>query len=319
MNQSSNPGDVYDIVTSHFIKQLFSGTIPWRITWTGNGQPQNMHTRNKYRGVNIWSLLGHGFAQNLFLSETQVKQLGGSIRPSEPGYPIIYWKTLEGQEKPSIQSLLVYNIDQCKGIPEDKIPELEVEKKDPIKKCQDLIVQMPNPPSILHEEADTLYYHPELDFINIPPMEKFESPELYYKMLFNELVRSVFHASRLKKTEIEIKQFNAVPFTLESLVAEMGATYLASWAGLDGPIIDADSSYKEAWVGALRADKYILIKAGTLAQKAVDYILSGESKEEAKQSEEVSTTTNQVDELKTTHLGDHEEKEKKRTARKKKS
>jgi antirestriction protein ArdC len=239
------------------------------------------------------------------MSEVQIKALGGSIRPGEPGYPIIYWKALEGQDKPSIQSLLVYNIDQCKGIPEDKIPELTKDAEDPIKQCEALIVQAFNPPKISHAEPDTLYYDFEKDYIQIPPMQKFESPELYYKTLFSELVRSTFHASRPLKTDIEIKQFNAIPYTLEALVAEMGATYLASWAGLPGPIPQDTDEYKELWIHALKTDKYLLVKAGTIAQKVVDYLI-GNMVGEGEQTDQSSPNGN-------------DEQPKKKTARKRRS
>ena len=79
---------------------------------------------------------------------------------------------------------------------------------------------------------------------------------------------------------------NAELFTLESLVAEMGSTYLASLTGLNCPIIDEQGSFKNAWIETFKADKYLLVKAGTLAQRAVDYIIGDGVKNEVQQPEQ---------------------------------
>src|SRR5436190_15716909 len=98
--------DVPDLVTSRIIKQLSQGIIPWKISWNCNGQPKNLLTEKKYRGINTWLLNGHGYTQNLFLTEAQVNGVQAKIKPGEDGYPIIYWKILKKDEQPSIQHIL---------------------------------------------------------------------------------------------------------------------------------------------------------------------------------------------------------------------
>lgn len=286
MTSTPNKGDVYDIVTSRIITQLSNGIVPWKITWTGNGLPQNALSRKQYRGINTWLLLGHGFKENLFLSEAQVILLGASVKSSETGFPVVYWKILEGDEKPSIQFISVFNMEQCIGIPKEKIPVPVNASIEPIKKCESILASMFNPPKIYQVKENTVYYDPAKDFIQLPPMSTFESPDLYYLILFNELVRSAFHPSRPLKPDIEIKQCNAEPFTLEALVAEMGASYLAQWAGLNVEAEKEDETYLNTWIKLFTEDKYLVVKAGTITQKAVDFIINGGGKSEVQKPEQ---------------------------------
>jgi antirestriction protein ArdC len=57
---------------------------------------------------------------------------------------------------------------------------------------------------------------------------------------------------------------------------------------LNCPIIDDQGSFKEAWIETLKEDKYLLVKAGTLAQRAVDYIIGDGGKTEVPQPEQTS-------------------------------
>ena len=289
MTPTKSNGDVHGTVTSQIIDQLSNGIVPWKISLTGNGLPQNALSRKTYRGLNTWLLLGHHFKENHFLSEAQIKQLGGSINPpGDSGFPVVFWKAMEGEEKPSIQSITVFNTEQCTGIAKDKIPFPVKASIDPIKKCESLFTSMFNPPNIQHAKENTVYYDPERDSIQIPPMQQFESPDLYYLTLFNELVRSAYHPSRPLKTEIEIKQCNAEPFTLEALVAEMGASYLAQWAGLKVEVAEEDEAYFNTWIKLFTEDIFLLVKAGTIAQKAVDSIINGRGKNEVPHQEQTT-------------------------------
>ena len=62
-------------------------------------------------------------------------------------------------------------------------------------------------------------------------------------------------------------------FTLEALVAEMGANYLSSLMGQEGQVIEAEELFMKTWIEAFTYDKYLLLKAGTIAQKAVYFII----------------------------------------------
>ncbi len=61
-------------------------------------------------------------------------------------------------------------------------------------------------------------------------------------------------------------------YSKEELVAEMGATFLCSLAGIENQTIDNSAAYISNWLTKLRSDRKLLVQAGSAAQKAVDFI-----------------------------------------------
>lgn len=61
---------------------------------------------------------------------------------------------------------------------------------------------------------------------------------------------------------------------MEELVAEMGACYLESVAGIIDKRFEQNAAYIDGWLGKLKHDKRLIVIAGALAQKATDNILN---------------------------------------------
>src|SRR6185436_5795076 len=197
-NQTSK-NDVYQIVTNKIIEQLEKGCVPWKRPWTSAGLPQNLITRKPYRGINVMLLASCNYSQNFFLTFKQAKDLGGKIKKGAKTQIVIYWKKeekadTEGGEK-KVKSILryylVYNISQCEGLPEDKLPHVDMQNQ-PILNCEEIVNGMPQCPAIQQVE-DTAYYHPIHDYVNMPPMKNFLHSEAYYSTLYHELVHSTGH------------------------------------------------------------------------------------------------------------------------------
>ncbi|HKR03959.1 MAG TPA: ArdC-like ssDNA-binding domain-containing protein [Bacteroidia bacterium] len=276
-NQTSK-NDVYQIVTNKVIEQLEKGCVPWKRPWTAAGLPQNLITRKPYRGINVMLLAQCGYSQNLFLTFKQAKELGASIKKGEKAQIVIYWKRIvkEGPEEGATESILryykVYNISQCNGIPESKLPPPELQN-EPILDCEQIIIEMPKRPAIQQVE-DTAYYHPIHDYVNMPPMKNLLHSEAYCSTLFRQLIHSTGHTSRINRKELmQMKPFNSEMFTLEELIAEMGASFLNSLTGIEQKEFQQDTSYIQGWLSKLKNDKRLIVTAGGLAQKAVDFIL----------------------------------------------
>ena len=53
----------------------------------------------------------------------------------------------------------------------------------------------------------------------------------------------------------------------------MGSAMLAAHAGISAELVERDASYIRHWRDAISADKPMIIRSATLAQKAVDLIL----------------------------------------------
>lgn len=95
----------------------------------------------------------------------------------------------------------VFNIDQCTGIPKEKLPVKEERQNHPIEACDKVINEMPKKPIIKHGDQRA-FYHTGDDYVNMPKQETFVSSERYYGTLFHELVHATGHSERLNRKEL---------------------------------------------------------------------------------------------------------------------
>lgn len=293
--------DVYELVTNRIIELLEAGTVPWKQPWTTAGVPMNLISKRPYRGINLWLLLSLTYERNLFLTWDQLKKTGGSVLKGEHGHIVLFWKqvTKKPEEvgtdgKPKTTSMLryykVYNIQQCRDIPENLVPPMPVMSEVPaIHECEAIIAAMPDCPPIKHKEQHAFYYIAD-DYINMPKKKSFASPEAYYGTLFHELVHSTGAQKRLSRpTLTEMAEFGSDPYSIEELIAELGAAYLSSHSGILEKEIANSAAYIQGWLGKLRDDKRFIVQASGQAQKAVDFILNvPAAKEEAVEESVVS-------------------------------
>lgn len=283
-------GDVYSIATNRIIEHLESGTVPWRKPWIESGLPQNLVTRKAYRGINLWMLNAAGFARNYFLTFKQVKELGGSIKSGQKSHPVLFWKWVKKDKndrrplnelsskdlRPILRYYSVFNIEQCTKLPENMVPVLE-RTNSPLLACESILNEMRMPPQIIHKMHRACYY-PDSDTINMPKIETFESSEAYYGTLFHELTHSTGHSSRLnRKGLMDNSSFGSDSYSLEELTAEIGASYLSSYAGIMLDDFASNASYIEGWLKVLKNDRKFIVYASAQAQRAVELILGNAS------------------------------------------
>jgi len=307
MNQNSRTRDVYTIITAQIISQLEKGTVPWRKPWAEAGPPQNFISKKHYRGINVWLLASLGYEHNLFLTWKQIKEVGGSVKKDEKAQIVIFTRWVEKNVKvkidgveqdevrkvPFLRYYKVFNISQCVDLPLDKLPKKNENMNNPIEACQAIYLNMPDRPEI-HEDHDYAFYIGHGDYINMPFMERFESSEAYYATLFHEMVHSTGAPTRLNRKawlkDTSYATTNEDKYSLEELIAEMGACYLESVAGIVDSQFQQNTGYIEGWLSKLKSDKRFIVIAGALAQKATDFILNRKPEE----SEEVLLTPREV-------------------------
>src|ERR1035437_4939554 len=193
--KTSNKKDAYQLISDRIMKQLEKGVIPWKLNWSNVTVPTNITTLKPYRGVNILLLASLGYEQNYFLTLNQLTELGGEVKQDEKPYPVVYWKWEDGEKeaekavgkkKSILRYYYVYNISQCDGILENKIPQQE-NQGNPIQACEELVFKMPNQVQIV-EVADMPCYVLNTDVINLPAFKSFENAEAFYTTLFQELI-----------------------------------------------------------------------------------------------------------------------------------
>lgn len=286
MDSNTSPStkvDVYKIVTDRIIELLELGTVPWQKPWIDAGVPANLLSKRPYRGINLWLLLSLNYERNLFLTWDQLKKIGGSVKQGEHGQVVVFWKTVkktdnpEGEEQknvPLLRYYKVFNIEQCKDIPEGLVMPLVQREHDPIAECEAIVNGMPECPPVKFKEQKA-FYDIIGDYINMPKKKSFKTNESYYSTLFHELVHSTGSEKRLKRPTItEMAEFGSEPYSIEELVAELGAAYLCSFAGILGSQIVDNTAYIKGWLGKLKDDKRFIIRASGYSQKAVDHILN---------------------------------------------
>lgn len=287
MGQSIQQSDIYALINNQIIQRLEEGIIPWRQTWTTAGLPQNLSTKRYYKGINVWILCSFGFKQNLFLTFRQIQGLGARVKKGSKSIPVIFWKKFEKEDSQSnevkynsfLRYYSVFNIEQCEGLPNGMIPTKEGTENDPIESCESIVLSMQNPPKLCHA-GDEAFYDPKLDYINMPMMKSFDNNESYYSTLFHELVHSTGHTKRLNRKEIvEDNRFGSEGYSMEELVAELGACYLNSHVGIEKNI-DNNVAYIKHWLQVLKNNNQFIIYASAKAQRAVDYILNQDKMEQ---------------------------------------
>jgi antirestriction protein ArdC len=285
--------DVYEIITENIITLLEQEIVPWRRPWTATGLPRNLVSKKPYRGVNYFLLSATKYVSPFWLSFKQANQLGGHVREDEHGTIIVFWKVdnvatdddsdqdeaSETSTKDRRRFLLryyrVWNLEQCQ-LPQavlDKLPRVETHEHDPIEAAERIIAGMPNPPEIQYAGSQA-FYSPITDRITLPPRELFTSAEEFYATALHETVHSSGSRRRLARDSIvEAAPFGSPMYSLEELIAEMGAAFLCAEAGISPAVIENQAAYIQGWLKKLRDDRKLVIHAAAKAQKAADYIL----------------------------------------------
>jgi antirestriction protein ArdC len=252
--------DVYQIVTDQIVSLLEQDIVPWKKTWTDAGLPRNLISKKPYRGINMLLLNSLNYAQNLFLTFDQVKKIGGSVKKDEKSHLVVFTKWIDTDEedekgkkkqKPMLRYYRVFNIAQCTGIPLDLVPQITRESH-PILACEHIIRHMQNKPLIRYDE-NLAYYHPKLDYVNMPEMKYFIKEEAYYATFFHELIHSTGHESRLKRKEVmEPTNYGTYDYSMEELVAEIGSCYLQSMTGIYPDTVSNSGAYIQGWIAKLK-------------------------------------------------------------------
>ena len=289
----SEKTDVYQLITDAIIARLEAGVIPWKCSWSKSSTlPANYLTKRAYNGINAFLLASFGYEHPFFLTFNQAKQLGGMVRKGAKSIPVIFYKLLDkttpanasgnakADEKiPLLQYYRVFHISDIEGIefklPERALPGIIQSDIDLVKDCEEIIATMPNAPAIVFEGSQPCYI-PSLDIIRMVSIERFISKGEYYQTLFHELVHATGHKSRLNRDLTG--GFGSNSYSIEELIAEMGASYLSALTGietntlLDNALLDNAAGYIQGWLKALKNDRKMLITAASKAQKATEYI-----------------------------------------------
>lgn len=280
---------VYEVVTNKILEAMSAGVVPWRQPWTTD-KPRNLVSKKEYRGVNLFLLGMQKYTSPYWCTYKQALEKGGSVRKGESGTPCIFWKIGKyekgGEEKKSflLRYYTVFCLDQIDGIAAP--PTEKKQEFTPIEACERIVREWNVQPPIDHGSMQACY-HPTFDRISMPNKEKFTSPEEYYSTLFHEMTHASGHESRLARDGIMSPiQFGSHAYSVEELIAEMGAAFLCGKAGIETKTLENSAAYIQGWIKVLKNEPRWLVEAASKAAKAADHILN--IKKESEQEREVA-------------------------------
>lgn len=281
--------DVYQEVTDKVLDMMETHGTNWTNPMTKHGWSFNGVTMQSYSGVNV--LLLGAVGGGAFASYKQWQSKGCQVMKGETGHQIIFFKKVVSEDKvtgeenvyPMIKTYTVFSAHQVEGeyadqfkVPAEKKPELELN--------QDVQDWVANTGAVIKiKNEGRAFYNPNEDFIQIPPQSSFNATgsssaeENYNSVLLHELGHWTGHKSRLDRN---IKNmFGTKDYAFEELVAELASAFQCVKLGVTNEPRADHAQYLNCWIKVLREDKKAIVKAASLAQKAVDYLEGLQSKE----------------------------------------
>ena len=303
---------VEEEIADRIIELLDKGELPpWEKGWRNSksGDPVNALTMKPYRGINRWLTLitqqSMGYDDPRWLTYRQAEGLGGHVRKGEKSTSIIFWKQVpfrqredgdEAQNQAHAQTTETTAarrtragsaLTRCSaptGCSTWSRPRTARSSPFPRRRPPATTQSSwprpsspgcPDPPQMeFYENANYVpHYQPATDVIRVPKMSRYLNLEDYYNTVFHELTHATGHSKRLDRFSQDANADDLHAYGREELTAAMGSAMLAAHAGIEAELVERDASYIRHWRDTINADKPMIIRSATLAQKAVDLIL----------------------------------------------
>jgi len=299
--------EIYNRVTSKIIEILKSHKeLNYSASWLHVGQfAKNAVSGKFYNGLNQLMLSFDtekaGYPLNNWLTFNQIRKNGGKLKKGSRAEIVTFWKflyfdengknitklieslkvSLTGNVKasyfkkvPVLRYFNVFNVAQTEDLPERfyKLPEPIAEtmtQADRDKEADKIIKN--TGANIQHLKQNKACYVPSLDYIKLPEVEQFFSPEDLYKTIFHELGHWTGHVKRLNRDMSG--RFGDKSYAKEELIAELCSAFLCQSVNYK-KTITSNAAYIENWLQALENDNKFIVSASSKAQKAANFIFS---------------------------------------------
>lgn len=283
-SRKTTHADKYNEITAKIIAQLEQGVIPWRKPWSGDPDA----ARNYFSGK-PYSLLNQMILQKTgyYATFKQWTDHGGKIRKGARAEYVYFFKTQEKEtdetDDNGEKKIVSYPVLRCYGVfHESDVEGIELdhsERPDPekITDAEKIIADYVKNSGVKFTAkiSAKAFYRPVFDEIIVPQISQFDETAEYYSTAFHEMTHSTGHQSRLNRDGIKkMTTFGDEDYSREELIAEMGAAYLCSAAGINSAAtLKNSAAYIQSWIRALKNDKHMIVWAASRAQKAADFIL----------------------------------------------
>jgi antirestriction protein ArdC len=289
---ASSRASLYQEITSKIIAELEAGRLPWVQPWGSSAvqaplaMPQNAVTDRRYSGINILILWGavvqYGFSGQSWLTFRQAASVGGHVRKGEHGTVVVFAQrfTPEAEERrarkqgeelrsvPFLKRFVVFNTDQCDGLPEEIATTAPPPPADLILPEVETLIQASG--ADLRIGGRRAYYDVGGDFVRVPPPQVYFEPINWHRTALHELGHWTGAAHRLGR---DLSGGDgSKSYAKEELVGEITAAFTCATLGIAPTVRHAD--YIGAWLEVLREDDRAIVRAASAASRATDYLLA---------------------------------------------
>lgn len=293
MKTQQLPQPIIDSIATKVLSMLEAGTAPWQKPWNADGTPLNPLSKDyrtgkpghAYQGNNVLllGLLGIGRSR-FWTGPSQAIAAGGDIKGAKT--VAIYrplTRTVDDRDNPGKKKSVplpgrftytrVINWDEVRGLDHKILPEwIEERTFEPIPKAESIVKSMVRNIAPIRHGGNRACYSPSSDQISMPERGSFFSPEDYYSTLFHEAVHSTGHVARISRPGItDPIEFGSHAYSAEELVAEFGACFLSSQAGIAPSVIENSAAYLASWHSKIAQDPAILASAILEASQAYNW------------------------------------------------
>ena len=295
--------DIHAEITNRIIDQLSKGVIPWHKPWKVSGLKIKGANGLRHVAFNRITKTAYSPLNQMLLSRcgeyatfAQWKKLGGTIRKGAKAEIVVFWSTgydkkekdEDGNEKkvhvsydfPILKFYNVFHLNDVDGVKPLQQAELNdgnAETFDSIETAERIAQEYSERERCeIHFGGDSAYYHPALDFVQLPHKTAFgENVGGFYSTMFHELTHSTGAESRLNRLD-KGQRFGNEAYSKEELTADLGAAGLLSILGIETESTFTNSAaYIQNWLQVLKNDSKMIVSAATRAEKAIKYIING--------------------------------------------
>lgn len=289
--------DIYEAVTRQILRNMTTGVIPWRQTWTvkkgDKGGCINYVTGKAYSFINALLIGGPG----QYATYDQWGSVGGQVRKGSKGRMVLKqgWfipkenkqkaKELEDEGKDSshlrvwfFKTYSVFSIDDVDGLKpreEEQKPAMQ-RAEDPTDVAELVIDDYTINESVTVDKSDALSprYDALTDTVSVPTKEAFTFEEDFYASLFEQLVHSTAAEGRCSRPAELKKMTEGEVSVKEELIAEIGSSMILTAAGMKRKETHEQiSAVCQKWVREMNNDFRLIVDASRGAEKAAKLIL----------------------------------------------
>jgi antirestriction protein ArdC len=297
--------DICEQITAAIIAELEKGVMPWSKPWAGLGGPvmPRRHSGERYRGINILILWGKaeaaGYRAPHWMTFKQALEYGGNVRKGEKGTQIVYTNRVTKSETNEVgedversfgflKSYSVFNAEQIENLPAKFVPKEpiaveELDAKDWTAYGEAFAWFEAIPAEVIHR-GDKAFYIPSLDRIELPERDKFFSPQSYFSTRAHETCHWTKIESRLNR-DFGAARFGDAGYSMEELVAELGAAFTMAELGMVPAIREDHAPYIKTWLAVLKNDSKAILTAAAKASDALEFMSKFQKVSEGKAEE----------------------------------